>query len=453
MSAYLVFIVVNLVILLAGISGSAVSVAFPNLTVSLNTSLVLAGWVMSGYQLVAMASMVLMGKVSDAFGRRKTFLLCLSFFTVGSLFAALAPNVQLLILARIVQGIGGGGFIPSVVAIVADQFPHSRQKAIGLAMSIFPIGQVIGPNLGGWLVSAFGWRSIFWFNVPLGLAACIPIAMLLHSQKTRESHIDFTGAGLFTASLFALMIGISEIGSSNATLSWALVGLLFAASIVLMVMFIRHEMKAKDPIIDLVVLKRGPFVAANAYSFIYGVCAFGAAAFIPLYAVSVYNMSIFESGLVLAARSIGMILASFVASFLLMRWGYRWPMLLGTFALTISFALLGVEPSHVSILGAQFSNLTIVSIITLLSGLGMGIAAPAASNAGIDLMPQRVGTITGVRGMFRQAGGAINIAITTLLLEAIGDMSRGFHFIFLGMAAFILVTLPAIFGMPERATP
>ena len=452
MIPYLVFIVASCVMLFNGISASAISVAFPDITASFNTSLVVSGWILSSFQVVSTASMVIMGKVSDVIGRKATFLICLSLFITGSLCAALSPNIQLLIFSRVLQGVGGGGFVPSVVAITAEQFPNNRQKAIGLGMSVFPIGQIIGPNLGSWLLSAFGWRSIFWINVPLGLVALIIMALLLKRQEIRKAYIDFTGAGLFTGALFALMFGISEIGMKhNTLLSWATVGLLFAGFIVLLGIFLRHEIKSKEPIIDMEVLKKKPFVSANIYNFIFGSCMFGLSSFIPLYAVSVYRMSTFESGIVLASRSVGMILASFTSSFFLMRWGYRWPMLIGTFLIAIAFALLGFQPSHFNLLGITLGDQMVISLVVGLSGIGMGIASPAANNACIDLMPTKVGTITGVRGMFRQAGGAISIAIITLILESSGSIASGFDLIFLGMAVLTLITVPCIFGMPGRA--
>jgi EmrB/QacA subfamily drug resistance transporter len=452
MTAYFVFAVACLALLLSGTSNSAVSVAFPQIQESLNTSLVFAGWILSIYQLVSIASMVLIGKVSDVFGRKRTFLLCMAFFIVGSLFAAIAPNVLLVVLARSVQAVGGGGLIPSVMAMMADQFPNNRQKAIALGMSFFPIGQIIGPNLGSWLLSSFGWRSIFWMNVPMGVLVVIAIALIVPSKKGQRGHIDFIGAGVFTVSLFSLLICISQIGINNGSLvSWLLIGLLFTVSVVLMVVFLRHENYADDPIIDLVVLKGRFFMAANAYNFTFGIAVFGVSSFIPLFAVSVYNMSTFESGLILAARSVGMILASTTGSFFVMRWGYRKPMLIGSIIIAAAYALFGIEPSHIRIFGMQLSDWVVLGIIALLSGLGMGIASPAANNACIDLMPDRVGTISGVRGMFRQAGGAISIAVTAVLLENFTNIGQGFHVAFLGMAGMMFVTLPFIFGMPERA--
>lgn len=127
MSRYLVFVSISLVLLLSGISNTSVAVAFPIMTSSLGTSLILAGWVLSAYQLVVTVTLPLAGKVSDAFGRKRTFMVFLSLFTVGSLLCAIAPNIEWLIVFRIIQATGGGGFLPSCAGIVADEFPRSRQ--------------------------------------------------------------------------------------------------------------------------------------------------------------------------------------------------------------------------------------------------------------------------------------------------------------------------------------
>jgi MFS family permease len=275
MQAILVFVAIQLVVLLSTISSTAVSVAFPNITAYYDTSLVLAGWVLSIYQLVAACSMVLMGKVSDVLGRKNTFLICSGLFGIGSLFAALAPNIQILIAARFIQSIGGGGFIPSLVGIIFEMFPRQRQQLIAVSMSIGNMGGIIGPNIGSWLITSFGWQSIFWFNVPIVVLAVIPLFFLLKSNKREKIQIDYKGAGYFSAFLFTFMIGLSQVAHSGTGPGWLITGLLFVASIFFIVMFIRHELKTPDPVIDLDLLRLKPFAAANVYNFMYGACMFG----------------------------------------------------------------------------------------------------------------------------------------------------------------------------------
>jgi MFS family permease len=176
---YIVYILIHLVTLLTSMSVSAVSVAFPEITSTFNASLVLAGWVISIYQLVAVCMGVLTGKLCEIYGRKYVFMACTFLFILGSLLCSLAPNIQLLIFFRLIQSFGGGAILPAIVGIVVQLFPRSRQRAISWGMSFFVVGGIIGPSVGAWLLTSLGWRSIFWFIVPIGLLCWIPIFFLL----------------------------------------------------------------------------------------------------------------------------------------------------------------------------------------------------------------------------------------------------------------------------------
>jgi EmrB/QacA subfamily drug resistance transporter len=451
----MVFLTTHVVMVLSSINNTAISVAFPIITEHYKTSLVMAGWVLSIYQLVGVCSMVVMSKVSDVFGRKQTFLACSGLFVVGSLCAAVAPSIQLLIAARFLQSAGGGGFLPIAVGIITESFPnpHHRHLTIGIGMSLFNVGGIIGPNIGAWLITAFGWQSIFWFNVPIGVASIIPLFFLLKKDTGKKVHIDYAGAGYFSAFLVTFMVGLSQIAHSENSAGWLSVGLLFAVSAIMLVVFIRHELKEKEPIVELDLLRRKAFASSNIYNFIYGICVFGFTALIPLFAVSVYHMTTTQSGYVMMTRAIGMIVASTVSGFFLIRWGYRKPMLLGSIIVSACLLMLAFRLSDVTILGIEVNTVVLICGIALIMGLGMGIAAPASNNACIDLLPQRASTISGVRGMFRQGGGAISIAVITMILQFVGNLSLGFNIVFICSGFIVLLTIPFIFAMPDRAAP
>jgi EmrB/QacA subfamily drug resistance transporter len=448
---YIVFIIGGLSFLLVAISGTSVSVAFPDITSSFNAPLILAGWVLSVNQLAATAIMPLAGKAGDIFGGKRTFLISIAVFTIGSLLSALAPSIEFLIASRFIQAIGAGSFLPLATAIVSDQFPDARQQAIGLFSSIMPIGMIIGPNIGGWLVESFGWRSVFWLNIPLGIIVFIATLIILKPGKKLGGKLDMTGAGLFTGMLSAFLIALSEIGSSHDRSAWIIFGLLLALAIVFLYFFLRHEGRIKDPIIDLQVLKDKPFRSANYFNFLYGMAVLGVMSFIPLYATSIFGMSTLASGLILTPRSVGTLAASIITSVSLPKWGYRWPMLFGTGTMILSLILLGVEFSSASFLGIHLNGTVLLGVIMFLSGVGMGATAPAANNACIELMPDRVATITGVRGMFRQSGSAVSIAVTSLVLENFSQIGQGFRVVFFGLAAVLILAVPFIFSMPRAA--
>lgn len=451
MRKYLVFTVVGMVLLLGALSSTSVSVAFPTIISSFNTSLILAAWVMGGYQLTYIATTALGGKASDALGRKRTLMLAVGVFMLGSLLCSLAPNVELLVLFRLIQGVGGGSLLPSATGIVADEFPQARQKVIGLLVSIWPIGMIVGPNIGGWMVTGLGWRSVFWLNIPIAAVILIATAVLLRPGRREKISVDLQGAAWFTTSLLAFMLALSEMGN-NGTAQWGIAAVLLALSILFIVMFVRRESRAQNAIIDMELLREKPFLAANIYNFVFGACAWGIITFVPLYAVSVYGMTTFRSGLVLTPVSAGMILASTVTSFFLVRWGYRWPMLVGTAATGVSLIFLGMQPADTSVLGLEMSSTVLLLMVLGFSGVGQGMLLPAANNACIDLMPQQVGTITGMRAMFRQAGGAVGTVATSLVLHDSADMGRGFYVVFVGLAVIMLVSIPTIFGMPSCAT-
>lgn len=450
MRRYLVFSAVALGLLLYSISGSAISVAFPVIIEDFGTTLVLAGWVLTAFQLVSTIVMPLSGKVTEVFGEKTTFMGYTLLFTIGSALCAIAPNIESLIGFRVIQAIGGGGFLPCAAGIVSNEFPESRQRFIGLFSSIFPIGMIIGPNLGGWLVEAFGWRSTFWLNVPLGIIIVVLARLLLRPGKrgTTSSSIDLMGAGLLFSSLLAFMFGLTTIGNSDSGIPWAPVGVLFAAAIGLMFVFVQRERRARAPFIDLELLVKRPFLAANVYNIIYGLSGMGIFTLVPLYAVTVYDMTILQSGVVLTARSIGMVIASTVTSLSLLKLGYRWPIFAGTLIMAAGLFLLSLQSRGIEVIGLHIGATPLLFIILGFCGIGHGVCTPASSNACIELMPEKVSTIVGLRGMFRQLGMVIGISASTVFLHYMGDMQRAFHIVFLASALLTVISIPTAFLVP-----
>jgi len=433
----MIFATVSVALMLSSISATSIAVAFPMITAYFGVPLMIAGWIISVYQLGFTVTMPIIGKVSDVFSRKSTFIVCLVLFIVSSAMCALAKNIEMLIFFRLLQAFGGGGFMPSAVGIISEVFPESRQKMIGLFSSIFPIGQIIGPNVGGWLVDSFGWRSVFLINIPIGLFALILSVFLLPAGERKKGSIDFLGASLLGMSLAMLMLGLTFLGYGSAA-QWAWPS--FVASVVLAFLLLRHENKVSDPILDLDILKRKPFVAANFYNLIYGGAVVGVLSLIPMFATANYGMTPSECGLLLTPRSVGMIIASVLTSIYIMKWGYRWPLIIGNTATVVGLYFLGLEPASVLFL----------YLIMFLLGVGVGVLSPTANNACIELLPDRAATITGIRGMFRQMGGALSVTIATLVIETVGDPSRGFAIVFFGLAIAFIAAVPLIFMMPSR---
>jgi len=327
----------------------------------------------------------------------------------------------------------------------------NRGTAIGLFTSVFPIGGIIGPNLGGWLIDAFSWRAMFSINVPIGVVLLVAGVFVLPSggRVAMARSIDLVGVGLFAAGIISIMYGMTvwgnELGLSLQVSIWFVVG------VVSLCLFVRHEGAVRDPMIDLRLLKERAFFAANLYNLLYGALVFGFFSFIPLYATYEYGMSASASGFILTPRAVVMIAGSAISSFLLIRFGYRLPMILGIVLVSISLFLVGQSWHHVSIFGHEFGDVALLSTLIMISGFGVGVGGPAANNAAIELMPEAVARITGLRSMFRTTGGVLGTAAIVLILAHDKNQGAGLAQIFIWLSVVVLLFIQPIFLIPDSA--
>jgi EmrB/QacA subfamily drug resistance transporter len=450
MRRYLIFVSAVVGLLMYSIDSTAVAVAFPHFIKDLGTNVLWAAWTISIYMVAMTSVMPLMGNLSDSFGRKRVFLISLVVFTASSLACGLAPNIYSLVAFRFLQGVGGASFLPTAAGIVSDQFPEHRERAIGLFSSIVPIGGIVGPNLGGWILSRYSWRYIFYINLPIGIGLIALIMILLEDSKIiSRPHIDFVGASFFFGAILFLMFGLNLIAENFSILSLFLTVIFLVISFSFLYLFFRQERKDSNPILDMALLRSKPFLAANLYNMIFGAGVFAIFPFVPLYATSVHKLSTLMSGVILTPRSLGAIAASSVTSFLLKRWGYRWPMVLGLIIISISTILLGQGLQVWRMMGIHLGIVEILSFLLLFSGIGMGIANPASNNACIELMPEKVATITGLRGMFRSVGGAFGISLITFILHLSSNPVNGFRITFFSFSLGLLFAIPLVFFMPS----
>jgi EmrB/QacA subfamily drug resistance transporter len=450
MRRYFIFISAGLGLLMYSIDSTAVAVAFPNFIKDFDTNVLWAAWTISIYLVAVTSVMPLMGNLSDSYGRKNVFLFSLILFTSSSLACGLAPNIYSLVVFRFFQGIGGASFLPTAAGIVSDQFPENRERAIGLFTSIFPIGGIVGPNLGGWMVSQYSWRYIFYINLPIGIGLFFLILILLEDSKVlSRPPIDFVGACFFLGAVLFLMLGFNFIAEDLSISSLLLPVLFWTVSFSFLLLFFRQEKKAFNPILDMVLLRSKPFLAANLYNMMVGAGVFGIFPFLPLYATSIHKLSTLVSGMILTPRSLGVISASAITSFLLKRWGYRWPMILGLSIISLSTVLLaGQGLQLLRTIGTNWGVAEILAILIMVTGIGIGIALPASNNACIELMPEKVATITGLRGMFRYVGGAFGISLITTILHSSSSPANGFKTTFVTFGLGLLFAIPLVFLMP-----
>jgi EmrB/QacA subfamily drug resistance transporter len=449
--AYITFGIVSLALVMSQINGTIVTVGLPAITENLKTNLAYSGWIITGYQFSYCIVMPIIGKLSDDWGRKRIFLIAVLIFTLSSVACGFAPNIYLMILFRILQGIGGGAFMPSATGIVSDIFIKRRATALGLFTSAFSIGGIIGPNLGGVLIDQFSWRWIFFVNVPIGILLILGVIFILPKSgavNNKRRRLDMLGAGFFSAAILSITYGMTDWADHPGGIG-ILPCLLFAASIVFIFLFIRHEDKVEEPMIDITLLRKRSFLAANIYNFFYGGTIIGLFAFIPYYAILTYNLTATEAGLLLTPRSIAIIITSILTSIFISRLRYRLPMIVGMVVIATGLILLSRGYRDINILGMDFQNLLLLTLIVFITGIGAGISNPAANNAMIDMFPEKAAAIAGIRGMFRTMGGVIATPVIILVLSRFQNQGVGFQWICLGFAILLLLLIPVVFLIPD----
>lgn len=450
MRRYVIFATAGLGLLMSSIDGSVVAVAFPNLVKDLGTNVLWAAWTISIYFIAQTMAMPIMGNLSDALGRKRVFLFSLLLFTASSLGCGMAPDIHVLIAFRFLQGIGGASFLPTASGIVSDAFPEKRATVIGLFSSIFNIGAIVGPNLGGWIVSRYSWRYVFYVNLPIGILLIVLImALIKPAGVSSRRRTDYAGALLMAASVLFFMFGLNLAGESLSFASLLPAALFVSLSASMLLLFLRHERRETNPILDLTLLRSRPFLAANMLNLITGAGALGILSFIPLYATSVHRLSTLVSGMVLTPRSVGVICSSSVTSFMLVRWGYRKPMVWGISIMAAATICLGGGLSLWGFAATRWGVPAMISFFLLFAGIGAGIAFPALNNACIELMPQKVATIVGLRGMFRTVGATLGVSFITFALHVSRDPALGFTATFLACGLGLLLAIPLAFLMPS----
>ncbi|MFN8635055.1 MAG: DHA2 family efflux MFS transporter permease subunit [Chloroflexota bacterium] len=447
-----------LCLLMFSIDMTIVSVALRTIVADLDTSLALAAWTLTGFMLTQTTMLPLIGKLGERFGQMRVFIACVFVFTLGSLLCGLAPNIYVLILCRALQALGGAGFMTSATAIVAREFPETRSRMIGLFASILPLGGIVGPNLGGFIIQHYGWREVFLVNVPIGIIA-IPLliwqsranGLLRAPTRTNSRPLDLAGSGLFAGAIVCVLLALTFLGDDPDLISSPLFWGLFAGGLTFLILFIRHEKRTIEPVIDLSLVTRHPFLVVNLYNFAFGACVFGCFTFIPYYASVQYGMSPLESGAVLTPRSLTMIVMSAVTSIFIIRLGYRIPMVLGMSGMILSMLIIGQGWDQLSLGPLALGPFGILAMTVGLSGIAMGLIMPSSNNAALDLLPERVGVIAGLRQFFRQIGGMIGTAAIVVALSLSPDKAAGIRSIYTTLGLLLIVTIPLAFLIPDSA--
>jgi EmrB/QacA subfamily drug resistance transporter len=434
-----IFTVISMAILMSAIDQTIVATALHALQNGLNTSINWAGWTITIYSLTRIIIFPVAGKLSDQYGRRRVFLFSVVLFTVASLACGFANNIYVLIALRTLQAIGGAAFAPSAAGIIVEHFGPARDKVLGLFASIFPVGEIIGPIAGGILVSTWSWRGVFFVNVPVGIVLTwLAIRYLPRDRRPAGSAdpdsrgIDVAGMALLAVGLLCAMLGMSFLAEGGR--AWTEFLLLEAAAAGVLGWFVVRARRQADPLIPPRLLYGRGFGVMNLINFTYGAVAFGLGALIPLYATERYGLDPLDSGTLLSARGVAVIIVGVLAALVLRRTGYRRPIVVGVLVIAGGTALLAVPTSM-----SAYAWLVIAAGIT---GIGIGAIGPAANTAAVQLAPESAAATTGLRIMFDQAGSIVAISATTAVLTVSDHPGTTLGTVFV-VAAGVLVSLVA----------
>ena len=397
--------------LLAALDQTIVSTALKNIVEDFN-GLNHYTWVVTAYLLTSTASTPLYGKISDLYGRRPVFQFAIITFLIGSLLAGASQNMTQLIFTRALQGIGAGGLMALTFVIIGDIVsPRERGKYQGYFGAVWGLSSVAGPLLGGFfsdhatILGITGWRWIFYINIPFGILALVITSAVLHIPKVKREHkIDYLGALILVLAVTTVLLATSVYGPENGwTDSKTLT--VFGSGILLTLLFLWQETRAKEPILPLRLFKNHTFSLTSALAFIIGAGMFGAIVMLPLYLQVVKGNSATEAGLKLIPLMLGIVSMSIFSGKRITTTGkYKIFPIVGAAIMTIGLILMSTLN--------ETTSFGVLSIYAILVGAGLGLSMQTiviALQNSVDF--QDMGIATSSNTFFRSLGGAFGTAI------------------------------------------
>lgn len=395
-----------LVLFLTFMDNTVISVTLADVQMRLHTGISQLQWVINGYALVFASFMLIFGTLGDQFGRKKVMLSGVLFFCGGSVVAALAPNADVLIAGRVIMGLGAAASEPGTLSMIRHLYPErrSRAKVLGMWAGVSGLALAMGPLIGGVMVGLYSFRAVFWFNLFFGVVALTGAALILpESANTVRDRLDLVGfvlgAGALATASFAVIQGESS-GYGNLRID-----LLFAASFVLAVGFVRYERTAANPMLDLSFFRRPAFAGSNVVAFCTYFGTFSIFFFVALYLQDVGTSSGYATAVDFAPMAVAMIVASLLTGGWVARSGPRVPM-------TVGCVLAGIGIILTEIVLTPSSGLTTLGWTLPIAGAGFGIAIVPVTSAALTAIPaEHSGMAASATNTSRELGAVAGVAI------------------------------------------
>lgn len=402
---------------------TVVNIAIPNIVEDLHTSLDGVLWVLNGYMLVYAVLLITAGRLGDFYGQRNMFALGLVVFTLASAYCGLAPDISHLQAARVIQGVGGALITPQTLAILTAIFPPDRRgAAFGVWGGVAGVASVAGPTVGGFLVTGWGWRAIFYLNVPVGALTLLATFLVIPDLRSGRRHnLDLLGIALATAGLFAIVFALIE----GQRFAWGTVWgpitipLLLGAGVLVLAVFVVWERTQADPLMPLSLFHNRNFALLNWIGVVVSFGMLGMFLTIMIYLQSVLRLNPLEAGLTIAPSSVISMVVAPIAGRMSDRIGGKYILLTGLllFALGMGW-LIGVT----SLSSTPWTFVAPFSVI----GLGMGMVfSPMVTVAMRNVSPAMAGAASGVFNSTRQVGAVIGSSVVGAILQ--NQLAEGLH--------------------------
>lgn len=398
-----------LAMLIACFDGTIVGTCGPVIASELDGTELYA-WMITAYMLCETVMIPISGKMSDHYGRKPLFLLGLGLFVGGSILAGMSTSMEMFVVCRAIQGLGGGTLIPVAIAAVGDFYsPAQRGKVQGILGAIFGLGSAIGPLLGGYITETFSWNWIFYINVPLALIVLVLTLKKFPAAMTDTDHkIDYIGMGVLGVFLIDLLLFFEWGGKDFEWLSIQS-GAMIAIAAVLLAIFVKLEQKADDPVLSLDLFKNRTLVACMIFMMVFGIGMMGAMTYSSMFSIYIYGLTTLEAGELSLAMVAGMMITSLSSGALLLRTGYRPWLIAGPIIAAIAlFAMSTLK------YGSDVMSMA-VCLFFLGVGLGclMSVVMVAAQNVA---KPNQMGMTTSSVNLMRSIGCTVGTAIFAMLI-------------------------------------
>ncbi|HYB43837.1 MAG TPA: DHA2 family efflux MFS transporter permease subunit [Candidatus Methylomirabilis sp.] len=392
---------------------TVVTVSLPHIGGSLSSTAEEATWVLTSYLLSNAIILPATAWLGNRFGRKRVLMVCIVLFTASSAMCGAATSLGMLVAARVFQGMGGGALQPIAQAVLMESFEPIRR---GTAMAAFSMGVIVapilGPTLGGWITDNYSWRWVFYINLPIGLLAFVLVNAFVEDppyiRSGRQSRIDYIGFVLMAVWLAATQI-VLDRGQEDDWFAASWVRWLTAIAAVTMIAFVVRELLAREPIVNLRILRERNFAVGIGLVTVLGVCLYGTTSMLPLFLQTLLGYPAVDSGLAVSPRGLGAMLSSILVGRLIMFIDARIMVAVGFVILAFSsfmFAQLTLQISMASVVWAA-----------VLNGMSTGmIFVPLSTMTMGRLRNEQMGNAAGLYSLMRNLGGSVGISLATTLL-------------------------------------